>query len=75
MAGGNRGFSGGYDHGFVMSDHADWSDLVRTVVETGARRVYVQHRGNGALVKHLRTLGLDAHPDSELAQGRQLSFF
>lgn len=75
MAGG--GFGRGYDHGFVMSDHADWNDLVRTVLETGARRVYVQHRGKGALVKHLRTLGINAHPDTELASGNQnqLSLF
>jgi len=70
-------FGRSYDHGFVMSDHADWGDLVRTVVETGARRVYVQHRGKGALVKHLRALGLDAYPDTDLASGNQnqLSFF
>lgn len=77
MAGGSRGFQRGYDRGFVMSDHADWNDLVRTVLETRARRVYVQHRGKGALVKHLRSLGLDAFPDEELKPGvqHQLSLF
>jgi len=77
MAGGGRGFGRGYDRGFVMSDHADWNDLVRTVVESEARRVYVQHRGQGALVKHLRSLGLSAYPDSELRPGtmEQLSLF
>lgn len=60
-----RNFS--YDHGFLMSDHADWNDLVRTVQQTKARKVFVQHRGNGALVKHLRQLGLQAYPDSDLA--------
>jgi putative mRNA 3-end processing factor len=67
-----------YDRGFVMSDHADWDDLVMTIEQTGARRVYVQHRGAGALVKHLRHLGLDAHPDTTLAtpphQAMQLAF-
>lgn len=57
----------GFDRGFVLSDHADWSDLVRTVQETGARRVYVQHRGNGALVRHLNKMGLKAFPDSALS--------
>ncbi len=57
---------GSYDKGFLLSDHADWDDLVRTVQETKAKRVYVQHRGNGALVRHLRSLGLEAFPDSEL---------
>ncbi len=75
MAGG-RGF-GSYNKGFVMSDHADWNDLVRTVLETGAKRVYVQHRGKGALVKHLRTLGVDAYPDSDMVPGEmfQLALF
>ena len=58
----------GYDHGFVMSDHADWDDLVRTVLETGAKRIYVQHRGKGALVNHLRKLGLEAYPEAELSK-------
>lgn len=58
--------SGGYDHGFLMSDHADWNDLMRTIVETGAKKVFVQHRGNGALVKHLASLGIAAFPDTAL---------
>jgi putative mRNA 3-end processing factor len=72
MAGGR----GHFDHGFVMSDHADWHDLVRTVKETGAKKVYVQHRGQGALVRHLKKLGLKAYPDTALfAENKtQLSF-
>ena len=67
---------GGPDRGFVISDHADWNDLVQTIQETGARRVYVQHRGHGALVRHLKGLGLKAFPDSHLAPANpdQLSF-
>lgn len=77
MAGGGFGRADAYDRGFVMSDHADWNDLVRTVVETGARKVYVQHRGKGALVKHLRSLGLQAFPDSDLTPSdpNQLALF
>lgn len=59
---------GSFDRGFTLSDHADWNDLLRTVRETGARRVYVQHRGKGALVRELRAQGLEAYPDSELAR-------
>lgn len=55
----------GYDHGFIMSDHADWEDLNLTIKETGARRVYVQHR-DGALVRHLRRQGIEAFPINEL---------
>lgn len=66
MNGNNFGFRrGGYDHGFVMSDHADWNDLNQTIRETGASRVFVQHR-NGALVQHLKRQGIEAHPVENL---------
>ena len=57
-----------YDRGFVISDHADWNDLNQTILETGAKRVFVQHR-NGALVRHLIKLGIDAHSDEMLKPG------
>jgi putative mRNA 3-end processing factor len=55
----------GYDKGFVMSDHADWNDLNLTIKESGAKRVFVQHR-NGALVRHLKREGLEAYPIEHL---------
>ena len=62
----SKGFSrGGYDRGFVMSDHADWNDLNQTIDETGAKRIFVQHR-NGALIRHLRKKGLEAFPVENL---------
>jgi hypothetical protein len=68
QGGGQRyGHASGYDHGFTMSDHADWDDLLRSVRESGARRVYVQHRGTGALVRKLRAEGLEAYSDQALA--------
>lgn len=77
MAGGAQRYGQSYDHGFVMSDHADWDDLVRTITETGAKRVYVQHRGNGALVKHLKSLGLKAFSEDDLTPENpaQMSLF
>lgn len=66
MQNSGRGYNyGGYDRGFVMSDHADWSDLNRTIVESKASRVYVQHR-NGALVRHLKEKGIQAYPVENL---------
>lgn len=50
----------GFDRGFALSDHADWPALLRTVRETGARRVLVTHGHSDALVRHLREDGLDA---------------
>ncbi len=69
MQGGTAyGRGAAYDKGFVMSDHADWDALVRTARETGAKRVYVQHRGKGALVRHLRGLGIEAEPVEALIE-------
>ena len=50
----------GYDRGFALSDHADWDDLVRTVEETGAERVFVTHGYTDALARFLRERGRDA---------------
>jgi putative mRNA 3-end processing factor len=65
MQGSGRGWGGNYDRGFVMSDHADWNDLNQTIIESGARRVFVQHR-EGVLIRHLRKLGIEAHSSDEL---------
>ena len=62
MQGGGRSR---YDRGFVMSDHADWNDLNLTIRETGARKVYVQHR-DGELIRHLRRSGTEAYPIDDL---------
>ena len=50
----------GYDRGFVLSDHADWPGLLRTIRETGARRVLLNHGFADTLVRYLREQGLDA---------------
>ena len=50
----------GYDRGFVVSDHADWPDLLRTVEETGAKRVLATHGNTEALVQTLRERGIGA---------------
>ncbi len=50
----------GHDRGFVLSDHADWFDLVRTVRETGARRVLTTHGQQEVLARHLRETGIEA---------------
>ena len=48
------------DRGFVVSDHADWPALLRTIAETGARRILAMHGDSGALVQLLRERGLDS---------------
>jgi putative mRNA 3-end processing factor len=50
----------GYERGFVISDHADWPALLRTVTETGARRVLFTHGNTDAIVRYLREKGIEA---------------
>jgi putative mRNA 3-end processing factor len=54
---------GGYERGFVLSDHADWDGLLRTVRDSGARQVYVTHGQNDVLARYLREVeGIAAEP-------------
>jgi putative mRNA 3-end processing factor len=53
----------GFDRGFVISDHADWPSLLRTVRETGAARVLATHGHRETLVRFLgESLGVAAAP-------------
>ncbi len=49
-----------YDRGFVVSDHADWPDLMRTVRATGARRVIATHGNTDAIIRALNEDGIAA---------------
>lgn len=48
------------DKGFVLSDHADWDGLLRTVQESGAERVIATHGYTDLFSQYLRSVGLDA---------------
>jgi putative mRNA 3-end processing factor len=50
----------GHDRGFVISDHADWPALLRTIRETGAKQVLATHGNTDALVRVLHEEGLQA---------------
>jgi putative mRNA 3-end processing factor len=52
----------GFERGFVLSDHADWPALLRTIEQTGARRVLATHGYSDALARYLREIGLAAAP-------------
>ena len=41
----------------VISDHADWRELVATIAETGAEEVWVTHGREDALLHHIETSG------------------
>ncbi len=44
----------------VISDHADWDELTRTIREVGAGEIWVTHGREEALVHYARGLGLSA---------------
>ena len=53
----------GYERGFVMSDHADWPGLLRSVRECGAQQVYVTHGQSEGLARYLQEVeGIAAAP-------------
>lgn len=46
----------------VISDHADWPDLQRSILETGCSELWVTHGQEDALVHWARSRGLKAQP-------------
>jgi putative mRNA 3-end processing factor len=57
-----RGFRRRYsaDMGFVLSDHADWPDLLRTISETGAQHIIATHGYTGQFTRYLQESGMSA---------------
>jgi len=53
----------GYERGFVLSDHADWPGLLRSVRDSRARQIYVTHGSAAPLARFLREVeGVAAAP-------------
>ncbi len=48
------------DRGFVVSDHVDWPDLMRTIRETKAEKIFVTHGYTDIFARHLTSEGWDA---------------
>ncbi|MEO0978132.1 MAG: ligase-associated DNA damage response exonuclease [Pseudomonadota bacterium] len=46
----------------ILSDHADWDDLCRTILETEAEQIWVTHGAEEALVHWCELNGRKAHP-------------
>ena len=53
----------------VVSDHADWPDLQRTILETGASEIWVTHGQEDALVHWCQSIGLQAKPLNMVGYG------
>ena len=59
---------GGYERGFVLSDHADWSGLIKTIKESEAKQVYVTHGQEDVISRYLREVeGIKADPLKSLS--------
>jgi putative mRNA 3-end processing factor len=50
------------DRGFVLSDHADWTELLTAISATEAEQVWVTHGYIDEFVRWLRERGTDARP-------------
>ena len=47
----------------VISDHCDWNELIQTIQDTGAKKIWVMHGREDALVHYCQTvLNLEAEP-------------
>ena len=53
----------------IISDHCDWDDLCRSILETGAEEVWVTHGQEDALVHWCLSRGLRARPLHMLGYG------
>lgn len=50
------------DRGFVLSDHADWPELLTAIKATEAETVYVTHGFAPEMVRYLKEIGINAMP-------------
>jgi putative mRNA 3-end processing factor len=50
----------GTDRGFVLSDHVDFPDLLKTIAETGAEHVIATHGYTDALVRLMQERGIQS---------------
>ncbi|HXD84574.1 MAG TPA: ligase-associated DNA damage response exonuclease [Rudaea sp.] len=57
-----RARQGGIELPLVISDHADWHGLTKTILATGASEIWVTHGQEDALVHWCKTQGLKARP-------------
>jgi putative mRNA 3-end processing factor len=46
----------------IISDHADWNELRQTITDSGAKKIWVTHGREDALVYYYRQQGLQAEP-------------
>ena len=57
------------DRGFVLSDHCDWSGLLKSIRATGAERVICTHGYTEIFARYLREKGFDARTEATQYEG------
>ena len=57
-----RAKQGGVELPLIISDHADWDELIATIKETGAQEIWVTHGREEALVRWCELEGIAARP-------------
>jgi len=55
-----RAKQGGVELPLIISDHSDWDELLRTILETGASEIWVTHGREEALVRWCELQGIAA---------------
>jgi putative mRNA 3-end processing factor len=60
------------DRGFIMSDHADWSSLIKAIEATRAPRVLTTHGYSATLARYLCERGIDARPIETQFRGEMI---
>jgi putative mRNA 3-end processing factor len=60
------------DKGFVLSDHADWEDLLSAIKGTGCEKVIATHGYTDIFSRYLKEQGYDARTEKTQYEGENL---
>ncbi len=60
------------EHGFVLSDHADWAGLNQAIRDTGAQKVYVTHGYSDIFSKWLNEKGIPSQTVETAFEGEKM---
>ncbi len=66
-----RAKQGGVELPLVISDHADWAELNRTIDEVGAPEVWVTHGSEDALIHEIAKRGIKGRPLRLIGYGEE----
>jgi putative mRNA 3-end processing factor len=66
-----RARQGGVELPLVISDHADWDELNRTIDEVGAPEVWVTHGSEDALIHEIAKRGIKGRPLRMIGYGEE----